>query len=103
MCSANCIQPDILELHLCRPVTLSQNQGHEPCKQQLCESLLLTPSCHVLWGYTIAPAKGGSPRLCFKKLLFACSDLIFKNYEAQMFYWRKHYVKDISKGITGKG
>lgn len=39
----------------------------------------------------------------FKKLLFVCTDLIFKNYEAQMFGWRKNCVKDISKDVAGKG
>ena len=61
MCSANCIQPDILELYLGRPIMPSQNQGHEPYKEQLGESLPLTPSCHVPWKHTTAPAKGGNP------------------------------------------
>ena len=40
--------------------------------------------------------------MCLEKLLFVCTDLIFKNYEAQMFCWRKNCVKDISKDVAGK-
>lgn len=40
--------------------------------------------------------------MCLEKLLFVYTDLIFKNYEAQMFCWRKNCAKDISKDAAGK-
>lgn len=41
--------------------------------------------------------------MCIKNCYFLYTDLIFKNYETQMFCWRKNCVKDISKDVTGKG
>lgn len=85
------------------PIMPSRNQGHEPCKEQLDESLPLTPSCHYPGNIPQYQLKEVIPEGVFKKLLFVCTNLIFKNYEAQMFCWRKNCVKDISKDVAGKG
>lgn len=85
------------------PIMPSRNQGHEPCKEQLDESLPLTPSCHYPGNIPQYQLKEVIPEGVFKKLLFVCTNLIFKNYEAQMFCWRKNCVKDISKDVAGRG
>lgn len=78
MCSANCTEPEILGVYLCRLVCFPKIKG-----MNFVNSSYLTLSCHILWGHSAALVKRKQPQGCtLKKIPFVCIYLIFKNYEA---------------------